>query len=236
MNSFFEKISLSLLLRWGIAGALTVLTFVVSGGYWDYLMRWLNSDSGLGSFLSLCLIAGSFTYGVYRSWLYPCLFRILNRCAEDCRESRFRRYVKEFRNMIVLWDTNAPDSGCGLHNNRHQRITSWADIAHSQMIGGISVIASGLSAKTLTYIKCIPELANLQEPASCGLLGLMVLGGIAYFFVGFYSMYRLLAFQLFIDVVCPYTMALSISDVEGWLKSKNCIDTTQPASQNTAST
>lgn len=136
----------------------------------------------------------------------------------------------------MLWDTNAPDSGCGLHNNRHQRITSWADIAHSQMVGGISVIASVLSAKTLTYIKCIPELANLQEPASSGLMGLMVLGGIAYFFVGFYSMYRLQAFQLFIDVVCPHTMALSIGDVKGWLKNKKiCIDTTQPASQNTAS-
>lgn len=195
MEKFFEKVSLGILLRWSIAGAMCLISFNVTRYGWSHLKQWEMVSQHYAFYCLLVVIIGAVLYGVHRSILYPRLFKMVGESVKP------RRNLRYFAHMIVLWDTNRPDDETGLRTNRHTRVTDWGDIAHSQITGALGVV-------TGMIIGPYPGAYKFECP-DCLLTAI----AIVLFLAGTLSIMRLISFQRFIEKVCLDKAAVDFTSV-----------------------
>ncbi len=202
MDKFFEKVSLGTLLRWVIAGAMCFVAFLATRYGWSFVENWSLASDHYLLLIAFVVIVGALLYGVYRSVIYPQLFRIVNHLADP---KRSRMY---FVDMIVFWDMNRSNDNLGLQKNRHSRITAWGDIAHSQVTGALGVLV-GMVAD------------NLFDPGAKNSFDcLLVILSIILLLSGILSLLRLLSYQKFIAEICPEKAAVSIAMIQDIASTK----------------
>lgn len=181
---FPDGLSLGVLMRSVFAGCFFVISFTVNHqGYAQLVPN--DSKALLSQVVPISLFVGLLVYGIHRSIVYP----IMEACFDDeiCvswrKDGKTLISVNTISNLIQRWDRAAGPSIEMRQSERARRISSWADIAHSQYVASECIILGLFAAKYFDS-----KNASYTDPFVLPMAFLMFLAGVI-------SDWRLRAFQ-----------------------------------------